>query len=249
MNLHYAIGASLTNGRRYLVSRRWFPLFRNFLGGSDWAYDACRYAGTRKFDVLLDVGANVGQTALYMRKFFPQAQIHSFELASQTAAELRNNTRRYPNLHAHALALGRVPGRIRIRLHESSLVNSLRYTASADATTATDEVEVTTADLFCAERGLRHIDVLKTDAQGFDLDVMHGAAGLFRSRAITFVLTEVTFEETAPDAQIFQPMHDFLRGHGFHLCGIYDQYNRGSIFDCCNALYFCPAALARARAF
>jgi FkbM family methyltransferase len=214
------------------------------LSGSEWAYDICRYAGTRDLKVLIDVGANIGQTALYMRQFFPNAAIHSVELASKTAGILRHNTRMYPNIHVHACALGRAPGRAGLKLHECSLVNSLRYTADPDdLATAVEEVEITTADIFCAQQGLHHIDVLKTDAQGFDLDVMHGAIGLFKARAITFVLTEIAFEETHRDAQTFQPMHDFLRGQGFHLCGIYDQWNCGSILDCCNALYFCPGAV------
>jgi hypothetical protein len=46
-----------------LLRSPWFPLLHTFHARQNWLYDICRYANTRRFRVLFDVGANVGQTA------------------------------------------------------------------------------------------------------------------------------------------------------------------------------------------
>jgi hypothetical protein len=110
MNLRYALGAFLTGSHRFLLKQRGFPLCPSFLGGQEWAYDVCRYAGTRDLAVLVDAGASVGQTALYLRRCSPRAQIHGIELSAQTAVTLRHDTTRYPNIRVHAFALGQAAG-------------------------------------------------------------------------------------------------------------------------------------------
>lgn len=244
MALHwkYLLGALPAAGRRYLLSRPWFPLLRTFQLGEEWAYDVCRFAGTRRLPVVFDVGAHVGETALYLRRFFPHSAIHAFEFVPATARQLQANVQAWPNIRVHVQALGDTSETLQVPLQSFSKVNSLRFAAGpAGPARAADTltVAVTTLDTFCATHGIARVDVLKIDAEGFDLKILHGAAGLIAQGQIPFVFTEITFE--AIDAQQqFDPLHRYLTGHGYHLCGFYEPYIKDTRLIFCNALYHQP---------
>jgi FkbM family methyltransferase len=247
MNLHprYLLGALPDAAWRRLLSRRWFPLLATFQLGREWAYDACRFAGRRDFPVLFDVGAHVGETSLYLHQFFPRGQIHAFEFVPATARQLQENVRRCANVRVHVQALGRAVETLQVPLHAYSKVNSLRFAAKPPPAPEEEilTVPVTTIDAFCAARGIPRIDLLKTDAEGFDLQILEGAAGLIAANKIPFIFSEVTFCDT-DEQQRFDPLHRFLTGRGYHLCGFYEAYVHRSHLHFCNVLYLNPAALA-----
>ena len=243
LRLKYLLGALPAAGRRYLLSRPWFPLLRTFQLGEEWAYDVGRFAGTRHLPVVFDVGAHVGETALYLRRFFPRSAIHSFEFVPATARQLQVNVLAWPTIRVHVQALGDASETLQVPLQSFSKVNSLRFAGTpagllppADMLT----VAVTTLDAFCATHGITRIDLLKIDAEGFDLKVLQGAAGLIAKGQVPFVFTEITFEDIDAQQQ-FGPLHRYLTDHGYHLCGFYESYIKDSRLIFCNALYHQPA--------
>ena len=60
MSWKYLLGSSVHLIAKNTLSSKWFPLTRYFPRGRHWRYDTQRFAGTRDFNVLFDVGANVG---------------------------------------------------------------------------------------------------------------------------------------------------------------------------------------------
>jgi FkbM family methyltransferase len=231
-----------------LMQMRWFPLMRTYRLRSNWMYDVCRIAGTREFTMLFDVGANIGQTAKAMVGFFPDAAIHAFEPVSGTFLALRQNVRRWPNVHAHRLAMGRKREFRDIEIQACSELNSLIVTPKAPAGPAkVERVEVATLDEFCAEHGIEAIDVIKTDAQGSDLDVLAGGDNLLSSGRIVFVYAEVSFQADDCNNTLFPGVNELLVSHHFRLFGFYEQFGgtlggRGYL-QFCNALYVNPEAL------
>lgn len=244
MSLRYRVGRLHSSFQRWLFSRNWFPLFGSYARGVDWAYDVCRIRGHRQAGVVFDVGANVGQTSLYLLRYFPKAETHAFELAGETARALALALAPYPHAHAHHLALGAKPGIARLSLQSCSESNSLAFHATAQ-TTAAEEVEISTVDAFCAKHDIGYVDVLKTDAQGYDLEVLRGAAGLLREKRIGFIYAEAGFTGTRVDLQDFAPMHAYLRDHGYRLTGLYEQWPLNSELHSFNVLYFNPDELNR----
>lgn len=244
LRFKYLLGAMPAAGRRYLLSRPWFPLLRTFQVGEEWGYDVCRFAGTRNLPVVFDVGAHVGETALYLRRFFPRSAIHAFEFVPATARLLQTNVKAWANIHVHVQALGATCETLQVPLQPYSKVNSLRFATTTDGGTPVAEtitVAVTTLDAFCAMHGIARIDVLKIDAEGFDLKILLGAAGLIARGQIPFVFTEITFEATDDAHQQFDPLHRHLTAHGYHLCGFYEPYIKDGRLIFCNALYHQPA--------
>ena len=248
MNLRYQTGRLLAATETGLVSRRWFPLFRRLLGGRHWMYDACRFSGTRDFRVLFDVGANVGNISREMTRFFPRAEIHAFEPITATFDELKKNCAASHRVHAHRLALADVPGEAVVAIQPSSDLNSLHFQAAHSGAAASEKVEISTVDQFCARNGIDQVDILKVDAQGYDLAVLRGAKGLLRAGAVPFLLGEASFTRGDPTNQEFAPMHEYLTDAGYRACGIYDQLNHGPrlrYLACFNLLYVHPGGLSR----
>jgi FkbM family methyltransferase len=250
MKLKYLAGLALAWPLDRLLRARWFPLLRTFHIRQHWLYDICRFAGRRDLGMIFDVGANVGQTALHLRTFFPRAAIHSFEPVGQTFLQLQHRVRRWPNLQPHQLALGSAPESREILLQDCSELNSLSFTPGPGATGSSkvERVEVTTLDLFCATHGIGGIDILKTDAQGRDVDVLCGGDRLISSGNVPFIYTEVGFQPDDPINTPFAAIDRHLAPRGYRLSGLYEQSGwgpRGSLLSFCNALYLHPEALQR----
>ena len=249
MNLRYLAGSALAWPLQRLLRSPWFPLLRTFQARRDWLYDICRYANTRRFQVLFDVGANVGQTAGDMRSYFPQAEIHAFEPVEDTHRILCQNARRWPNVRPHRLALGRVSESREIVLQNMSVLNSLSLSAplEAGAERRTERIDVGTVDEFCASHQIDAIDVLKSDAQGCDLDVLLGAERMIAAKQVPFVFVEVGFQANDIINSPFAPLNGHLTDRGYRLSGFYEQSGgaRSATLNFCNALYFNPDALLR----
>ena len=244
----YLAGLLVSELQTRLLSSRFFPLFRRFLSNRSWPYDMCRFSGTRDFQTIFDVGANVGQTTRLLKRYFPGATVHSFEPVSSTFKDLQAHCGRLRNVHLHQLALSSEPGQASIHLQTDSELNSLRLLASDATDPAAETVSVTTVAAFCEPRGIDRIDALKTDAQGADLEVLRGAETLLTAARVPCVLTEVAFPRDDANNQQFEPVHHYLADRGFCLSGFYEVFNYGprlSLLGFCNALYVHPDALGR----
>jgi FkbM family methyltransferase len=240
MNLKYQLGRIAGWPMERLMRARWFPLFGTYRLRTSWLYDVCRIAGTRKIRSLFDVGANIGQTALDMNRYFPKADIHSFEPIDGTFLELRRNVSHLKNVHPHQLALGRSRGSIAIEIQDCSELNSLRFAAKASsASKKVQRVEIETLDQFCLKHGIDSVDVLKTDAQGADLEVMEGGDGLLSSNRVGFIYAEVSFQPDDPDNTHFAEFDAYLLTRGYRLFGFYEQF--GGVRDGRGYLQFCNA--------
>lgn len=170
---------------------------------------------------ILDVGANIGQSALRFRLAFPKARIISLEPVSATFSELQRRTADL-DVDCRRLALGPEAGRATIYLTELSVTNSLKRPA-ADELRGAEEIEVETLDGFVARNGLDAIDLLKIDAEGFDLDVIRSGARTLAAGRVRFILVEVGFNPGDPRHPLFDDMRAELTPHGFRLLGFYEQ--------------------------
>ncbi|MBK9990055.1 MAG: FkbM family methyltransferase [Verrucomicrobia bacterium] len=47
-------------------------------------------------------------------------------------------------------------------------------------------------EIFCTEHGVNQIDILKIDAQGYDLAVLRGGERLLRDEVIPFIIVEAS---------------------------------------------------------
>jgi FkbM family methyltransferase len=194
------------------------------------------------------VGANDGATSLKALKQFPQAQIFAFEPHPETFLRLKDAVKDHSTIDPLQTALGAEAGDQVMYVYDSSYINSLvpnaPYSVRFDKHASSISIKCTTVDLFCAERNLKKIDVLKIDTEGFDLEVLKGSAAMLKRGAISFVYFE--FNDIQPDKNsaggALAPIDEFLRGHQYRFIASYNEYivTDGELFAVSNALYALP---------
>ena len=86
--MRFIVGSRMSHLRHAILSAPWFPLTRYIAKGSYALYDIQCFSGTRHFNVIFDVGANVGQTAHGLISYFPVSQIYCFEPATAPFEEI-----------------------------------------------------------------------------------------------------------------------------------------------------------------
>lgn|SRR6185437_9361855 len=222
--------------------RRSLPGTRYFPAGRVYPYDIKRVFSSRDFSpgTIVDVGANIGQTCLYLRKWFPAAHIFSLEPVHATFERLVVNTRRFPNIRCRNIALGETAGTRTMHLMCNSELNTLMQESAlkGDVSGECEQIRLATLDEFCVSEGIGRIDLLKMDAQGYELNILEGAGKTLDK--VEFLLTEVGLQDTRADEIPFGRMQDYLRRHDFLFCGLYEQFRYGDskiLVGFANALY------------
>jgi FkbM family methyltransferase len=175
--------------------------------------------------LVIDIGANVGQSSVEIKKRFPKARILAFEPTGKTFAILQDCATRH-GFEAFKLAMGDAKGELEFNCFESSQCNSILAAAAPDHAVIAgirekptlERVRVETLDSFLDEHGLgaTTVNYLKIDVQGFEMPVLLGAKQtLTRTQSI---LIEVSFCRAYQGQCLVDEVCHCLRSHGFSLC-------------------------------
>jgi FkbM family methyltransferase len=138
-------------------------------------------------DVVYDVGGHIGYTALLFASL--ARQVHVFEPGSNNLPYLHANVRSKPNVVVVEGAAGATAGKTHLLVEALTGQNntllptaesfrSTRSNAFVRARTWWEEVRVTTLDEYSRETVPPH--VIKIDVEGYEFEVLQGAAGLLR---------------------------------------------------------------------
>jgi FkbM family methyltransferase len=128
---------------------------------------------------VLDVGANIGMTALGFSQICPHGQIAAIEPVPRTFRHLQRNVAKAGarNLKIFNFALGSREGTVVMQGHPSNFACSFvadNYTIPAEDHFSYD-VPVKRLDDTFSELSLDRLDFLKVDVEGFELEVFTGA--------------------------------------------------------------------------
>jgi FkbM family methyltransferase len=175
MSWRYHLGRTINDAREAIL-RQPLPGLRFYPRGRIWPFDLKRFYNSRKCSprIIIDAGGNVGQTCLYLQKWFPMARIYSIEPVRSTFESLQLNTASHPNILCRNVALGELKEAREIRLMRDSGLNTLTTEPALESAIsgATEEIRLTTLPAFCQQEGLDRIDILKMDVQGYELPIL-----------------------------------------------------------------------------
>ncbi|SDJ63858.1 MULTISPECIES: FkbM family methyltransferase [Bradyrhizobium] len=169
----------------------------------------------QRLGTVFDVGANQGQSAAEFRRKFPTAEIHCFEPNPDCCRTLESMD---PKLNVHQIALGNETGRIGF---DRSNSQSEMYTVTEGP--ASEQVELDTLDNFVSKNGIEHIDFLKIDTEGYDLNVIRGASRMFEAFNVDIIQAEVSMNSDNTFHVPFVCVHKEMEQFGYRLFGIYEQ--------------------------
>lgn len=225
MNWRYQLGKTINDARESAL-RQPLPGLKFYPRGRIWPFDLKRFYELRKCSprIIIDAGGNVGQTCLYLQKWFPNARIYSLEPVRSTFESLQRNTASHPNILCRNVALGEMHGTQVIRLMRESGLNTLTTEPAleTEASGTTEEIRLTTLPQFCQEEGIDRIDILKMDVQGYEIPILRGAETMLDR--VGAIYSEVSLQEKRADMTPWGTIHDYLRCRGFFYCGLYEQF-------------------------
>jgi FkbM family methyltransferase len=195
--------------------------------GTEPVFDLARLIELEKDLVVFDVGANIGNLTNEFHQTFPNAVIHCFEPFEKTFEQLLRNTDGKLRIHKNRVACGSRVGQIKVpvRPENYSGLNSLvQKNHSLFDYQQMQDVDVITVDNYCTQKFINKIDILKTDTEGFDMEVLRGAEGMLNAGKVDFVLSECEFDRVTPEIHTdFFELHSFLQRKGFRLLVNYSE--------------------------
>lgn len=125
--------------------------------------------------VIVDLGANAGQASLYFRMRYPEARIVAVEPDPRTFRRLERNLGDDPNVVLRRYAITERPGRVALtRFLDASWKTRVASREEGDGAA----VRGATIDELFAEEGLEHVDLMKVDIEGLELDVLSSSAAV-----------------------------------------------------------------------
>lgn len=210
------------------------PFLRRLNFARPSAFDlAPYYLGKRGIPItgVIDAGAFDGTISKHMADLYPAAEIFAFEPAPQTFKLLQHAAQQQPRIKPFPFALSDQNGRAELNVNRAPGTNSiLSVDQSAEMQavlgTGADTLERVPIETRCLDDFLKeypnfHPTLLKTDTQGFDLNVLRGARQTLSS-SVRAVIAEVHFFTPAyqGDTSLLEPMDNYLAELGFELVSI-----------------------------
>jgi FkbM family methyltransferase len=172
------------------------PSFTARYEGPDWQYRRRRVLERLGIDLVIDVGANLGQYGMDLRAAEYAGRIASVEPSAEQFTRLAARAAADPWWEVHRMALGAQPGEVTLNVadNQGSASSVLPSRGLEFGTTAqmryvgTEVVQMETLeDVGPRIAGDARRILLKADVQGLELDVIRGA-GEFLSRVVAMEL-------------------------------------------------------------
>jgi FkbM family methyltransferase len=189
--------------------------------------------------IIFDIGANLGQTILKIKAIFPNSNLHSFEPSKICFKELIKKFANTDKLVLNNKAVGSEKGALEFNEYSWSALNSfLKRAFTQSEIVDTYFVDIVSVDDYCSENNIPYINLLKTDTEGFELNVLKGASRIMDENRVQFVFVEIFFHENYIGQSSFSEIFNYLSQKGFNMIRFYDfEYTKEGYLSRTDALF------------
>jgi FkbM family methyltransferase len=200
--------------------------------GHNQQRDIEKIIGPKKSPVIFDVGANIGQSVVYYKRIFPDAEIHCFEPLPLAFGKLKVNANRYDNVVFNNYALGKELSEMTLNENSASDMSSFLKLGEKGwgEIVATHKVNIDTLDNYCKQKNIAYIDLLKIDTQGFDYNVLLGARKTMDANKIRALYMEFTLQDVYDNTPRMDTVLKEIFDHGFKLVCFYNFHQDPKLF-------------------
>jgi len=200
-----------------------------YIGGfeleeTQWVYDILKPGM-----VFVDVGASYGYYSFIASSLVGSTgRVYAFEPSESPFAMFTHNIRQnnITNIHPYNIGLGDKEEQLELydsvglpenphNIHAPSFIPAGRHYVASQLL---GKKPITTLDLFSKVHGIRYIDLIKIDVEGFELQVLKGMRQLFRGGKVKRVFIEyVDHDPLLSEGSITKEMDTFLTAYGFRI--------------------------------
>ena len=175
-------------------------------------------------DVVIDIGANIGQFGKKLRSLGYRGEIYSFEPVSESYRRLLKNSKNDLNWFAFNYGFAEESGDAIINVSRSSDFSSILDTndfgtdffSKKMSRQGTENIKLRRFDSFYSEQNFQDQSLLmKLDTQGYDLSVLRGSVNSLS--AIGAILTETAFIPIYSGMPLFDDIRSFVEKYDFKL--------------------------------
>ncbi|MBM4053783.1 MAG: FkbM family methyltransferase [Planctomycetes bacterium] len=170
-----------------------------------------KHIAPEKDPIVFDVGANKGEFSLKVLEYFGKnVNVYCFEPSILIFKELQLALKEFPNAKLLNIALGLGNETVTMYGHTSSSgLEVCPENVRKKAMNYTERVNFMRLDDFCKQHHIDHIDYLKMDVEGCELNILKSAQNMINSDSIDFI----HFEFNHPSIYLklfFKDYYDFL---------------------------------------
>jgi FkbM family methyltransferase len=210
--------------------------------GQDAFRDVAQILRSQTSSLVFDVGANTGQTIERLLSLLPTPVIHAFEPGQAAFRTLQRSYSVFKTIRLNQFALGAAPGQLPFFENSELDMSSLLPLGPAGwgSIERHAKVDVVTIDDYCTVHGIGTIDLLKSDTQGFDLEVLKGADRMLAEHRIRLIYLEIIFSKMYENLPRADKIYAFMSDHGFELVSFYKTYFQNGRAGWTDALFIDP---------
>jgi FkbM family methyltransferase len=186
--------------------------------------DTIRRLAGAPLTTFFDVGANRGNWAGAVRRYFPDATIHCFELAPPTHALLAQRFAGDAKVRVNPVGLSDRDGEIEFHYGESDDGHtSILPEQYAKGVYKPMKGRLTTGDAYCEKEGVRGIDFLKLDVEGVEHLTLAGFERMLAQGAVKVVQFEYSRYSVMTNF-LLKDFYALLDRHGFVTGKIFPRF-------------------------
>lgn len=141
--------------------------------------------------VVFDVGANVGSYVVQVLETLGRSTtVYAFEPSSVAFQQLQHHVGQELGVHLAQLGIGAEPSTTTLFAAVPGSVLGSTFAHPLQDGLQGERITLTTLDEFCREHAIRHVDLLKLDLEGGELDALRGASRMLEADGIDLVQFE-----------------------------------------------------------
>jgi FkbM family methyltransferase len=165
-------------------------------------------------EVVFDIGAHVGDWTKECLKFYPDANYYLFEPQKDLCSIIESEFGFNKNVELFNVGVGNQNGELDFTLHKRKDSSTFRFTSEEANKSGFEQIKIpiVSLDAFIAKNGLPFPNILKIDAEGFDLEVLKGTINILSKVDVVFIEVGIVnnkIENSALKVMSFMNKYDF----------------------------------------
>lgn len=176
-----------------------------------------------QIQTVFDVGAHTGESTIQYAKYFSEANIFSFEPSKSSYELLVSNTSGLKNVNCFQFGFGiTATDGFLYKSDNSSMRRIIDFSAVPES--KRESICLDSIDNFCEQKKISHINFLKIDTEGHDLEVLKGAYKMLDGFKIDIIQVEAGMNMLNKLHIPLEAFKSYLELKGYFIYRIYEQF-------------------------